>query len=966
MRQISDYTMAILSQTQGLEPINIVDIYWNIDNPTAVWRYSDRMLEGLAGRILELSNLENVVDITGNTNSQAVSLRIDDSDGSLKGVFDTSDIHKRRVTILQYFLGMPVEEAFIIFEGEISSPIVWKESDRTLSFQVLSKLEDQEIGFSVEEGDFDAVPQNLMGVAWPMIFGTVIQMKPIRVDEMPAFVTTEPVGIKTPLTGEVNTVNNNIAQSLASAQDNATQAYQAGNDLQTQASNLKNSTLPGQFDSVAKQWQDLQDQAQDAFKQANDYMAQYFKILSDNVKWVAPKDDPNDPKNLLDQKKEIGLIGADRLGQNSQSNTAILKINEATYVGNFTPSGFKILNKTSPYTEQPPTSGPVAVDQGLTTTEYSNKLQEDLSFWFAFGGTTAQCIQGISTNYLVSMFDVSINSVYAYRTLDGSRVLMPLPFQYWQKRNHVFGPINSTWIHIPNALSGLGEGWEDDLLCDVTCAIGPNVVDILIHLILNYTQHGYDQASFVHVRARVDFLPANFILTKRINIVQALQEIAFQARCAIWYSNGLFYIKYLAEEVDPVDTISESDVEFGSMSITCTETEDLVTKLTATWRPTPEEADYKIIYRHNVRRYGTHEQSFNFYIYNQQSYVEFAAIFWLIRKANTWKRIHFDTFLTKMKLEPFDTILLNFTRSWVANGPVPAIVEKVVLDTSTLKVSIQCWVPVRLGEMTQYPFAMPADIIATYIFPTLEAVNSGDAGGNGPGKDAVGTIPNNDVKPQNHTINQKKKQSDQGPGASIADSNVPQITTQLLTTTPFIVKGVKPGDDANATKSKQYQVQKYVKPTAPLPSVAVYPGIVQDKDSGKNYKVSVYFNGLNNDPTIITVRQLAIRDDDTINPGTPALVARNLVYSGDTLQSVEYTMQVPVWLKTIDEDTSSSAGSGGSAPGSGGGGGSGDFGGGGDFGTGSGESPDGSEGDGTISDTGGTEDNSSGETGDGG
>ena len=49
----------------------------------------------------------------------------------------------------------------------------WSERDRTVKITVLSQIEDLECGFSAEEGNFPYLPADLVGKAWPMIFGLV-------------------------------------------------------------------------------------------------------------------------------------------------------------------------------------------------------------------------------------------------------------------------------------------------------------------------------------------------------------------------------------------------------------------------------------------------------------------------------------------------------------------------------------------------------------------------------------------------------------------------------------------------------------------------------------------------------------------------------------------------------------------------------------------------------------------------
>jgi len=86
------------------------------------------------------------------------------------------------------------------------------------------------------------------------------------------------------------------------------------------------------------------------------------------------------------------------------------------------------------------------------------------------------------------------------------------------------------------------------------------------------------------------------------------------------------------------------------------------------------------ILRHNVRKYGTKEREFDFYIYNKLDMVLKSATFWLIRYSNTWKKVRFSTPLTKLNLETFDAVTLDFDSPYVANSDVLALVEKADYD----------------------------------------------------------------------------------------------------------------------------------------------------------------------------------------------------------------------------------------------------------------------------------------------
>ena len=162
MRKISPAALTQVTTNLGGEPLVVVAIYWNGKNSTPSY-YCDRGaffdLPQLQGKILKLANLDDVVNISNASNSQSVSITLDDTDNSIKNIYDHTDIHKKKVAIYQWFTQINFNEKFLIFEGLINSPIVWSEKDRTLSFDIVSKLEDAEIGFSPEEGDFRAFNQ---------------------------------------------------------------------------------------------------------------------------------------------------------------------------------------------------------------------------------------------------------------------------------------------------------------------------------------------------------------------------------------------------------------------------------------------------------------------------------------------------------------------------------------------------------------------------------------------------------------------------------------------------------------------------------------------------------------------------------------------------------------------------------------------------------------------------------------
>jgi len=184
MRSISANGLAKLATRCGNEPIAIVEVDWA---PNCTRVYADRDVgtapNTVPGRIIEIGDLDNVVNVSNNSSSQQINVTLDDTDGSIKKILDSADVHKRSARIYQYFDGLTYPtDRFLLFAGKVSSPISWNERDRTVKFTVISQLEDCEVGFSAEEGQFPYLPADLVGKTWPMIFGVVQDCPAIQVN----------------------------------------------------------------------------------------------------------------------------------------------------------------------------------------------------------------------------------------------------------------------------------------------------------------------------------------------------------------------------------------------------------------------------------------------------------------------------------------------------------------------------------------------------------------------------------------------------------------------------------------------------------------------------------------------------------------------------------------------------------------------------------------------------------------
>jgi hypothetical protein len=163
----------------GTEPVTIVEVDWT-GTPIA---YADKDFLGAEGKIIELSGLDAVAKVGSAGSAGSINITLDDGDGSIKTLLNTNDIHKRPARIYQSYEGLLDGDKFLLFSGEVSSPIVWSEGERTISFSVVNAIEDRELGFAPEDGEFDFVADSAIGVAWPLAFGDVVRVPAVRITE---------------------------------------------------------------------------------------------------------------------------------------------------------------------------------------------------------------------------------------------------------------------------------------------------------------------------------------------------------------------------------------------------------------------------------------------------------------------------------------------------------------------------------------------------------------------------------------------------------------------------------------------------------------------------------------------------------------------------------------------------------------------------------------------------------------
>lgn len=743
-RSIPTDALAKLATQHGTESILVVAVQW-VDGGSFTL-YADRAIEEeptVKPAILDLGTFDSILAVTLNETSQEVDVLLDDTDGTIKTIIDTHDIHKRDVVIYQWFPGIPFENKFIVFRGKINSPIIWKESDRTVSFAALSQLEDNEVGYSPEEGEFpDDNMEDLLGKPWPECFGTSVHQVGLKMDRKIQGSLGDSFGIADFTLSSTYHAHNQIANYLL-----AVQVYWAMAEAYLRTIG-----------------------AEDAAEQAS---ATQFQVAQQRTAALAERDKVG--KTLEDQldteRTSFRVIG----GETFPRGTLTLNINEALVVGNFGSGSnddrFYATSFTHPLRDEWVLASFI-IAGGLDLATLGNNLKsfpyaeyhragdndvytgtilgEQAGVFYAAVGTSVNIASNEPIRYIVSITPgyggrngTGVLKCAAFTTFEsGERVLMDIPTSYWRAYRQSFGSVTATIVEMYDALSKApDQPWEDTVYVTFQSSIGPNPVDVIAYLITRYTSFGIDETSFDHVRERLANYPMNFVFPGRKNIFTALQELTFQARCAIYLRNGAFYLQYLPEAQESVHTFNESNVDTNTLQLGFTATEDLITKFTGTWRAHgAQDEDNKCILRYNVKKYGTQEFTFDFYAYSLIDLVLKVMSYWIVRRGNTWKTLSYSASLDALNAEVFDGVTLDFVGDYASYDAVLGAVEQADYDSDQNTVNFSIWTGVRAGEMVPYDFAYPADISELLVFPDAIEEAEGYAGGGGIGQDTSGRL----------------------------------------------------------------------------------------------------------------------------------------------------------------------------------------------------------------------------------
>ncbi len=739
MRTVPAPTATYLQKNLGTNPTLILGIIWAEGGEEVL--YADQKIDGADypyPTLVQISGFDTALMVSGSGDSQSISVTLDDVDGQLKWITNNYDIHKLSVKLYHHFQGLHLDNKFLVFQGEINSPVVWDEGRRKLSFTILTHTEDAEVAFSMEEGDFPNIPEEALGKVWPLVFGQVCNMSVNQV--------------RSPRKGYLIAGEGwhdfTITPRLCQARYIQCPSIALG-----EVTTLEQDPLGGGYEQ-----EETMEYGPDP-NCVDDRFEAICNLLSRLEQETAYEHDV------------INIRGGDAF---PQGETITLSIDSALLIGSFNGTYFTVINRTHPEYEDWDHVACVAIEDHAYSIQLSNwndnwEETETGTAWYhnqdpvetladcqpasgiwrraPSGGASAswRAYEDIEAAgfvwkpagsevflqaeaeilYTVSLIPGTVDSVAAYRTMpNGRSLLMEIPSEYYTIYETDYDGYQVVEIGFEKKLSLYDSDWADALYVSFTSDVGPNPVDTIEWLLDKYTSLTYDSTTFTDVKSKLTNYPSNFYVNERTNVLELIHDIAYQSRCAVYIRNDVVFIKYLSEEPTPVRTITESDIIADTFMITLTETENVITKHTIGWKKADamveeeDETNLKIILKHNVAKYGITEQGWNYYTQNLYDVVLKSATFWLIRRANTWKHVEFDMPLRHLDLDIFDCVTLDVAQ--FSATPVKVVIESSMYNPDTNTIHFRCWTPILAGTDAAYFWAWPAQQPEVSRFPLSE------------------------------------------------------------------------------------------------------------------------------------------------------------------------------------------------------------------------------------------------------
>jgi hypothetical protein len=619
------------------EPVIIVGIRWGFNAPL-FFSTKNTKVNGNQQPLVTIITVGTYTNAKQQDNvgaTASMSITIKDVEGQAKKMLDLFRTEKAGATI---YLGFEASGKSIpLVSGEVIAPITWNEGDRTISLEIATVIESQQVGFSPTREDFFDLAPSAEGQAWPVIFGKCANVPCPK--------------IRQKITGFLKT-DIRLYSEVTQGTPTAFTFQRDGKGVKVFAADLNNEVAGRIY--VEGGWTFPQGKRVKIIISGvifeGTFNGDFFNVTTPNYPRVENVSFASRQSGADNQNYKVAWLNPQdvRSGVNIQGCHIYLKTtaNKAWYnycvkqegtkchfkypwadTMNGTPSSRGLLLVTSSQTIERAyacsESGLSSVDLDGMYFKYNSsnskpqayQMAQTLknapgAFWIGSAGEKVKLYDVNDPDiYICSAVELSsIDAVYGVkrvRTTTGQekKVFAPIPNTYYTKQlvsnYNINGQRASALLFFDSLTDKVEEGWEDQIYVTGTSTVGPNPADIIWWLITNYTNLTPD-GSFDHVASILgspknyrltypgDDAPeeprSDFALTSTQDAMSLAKQIAWQCKCALRVDSNIVQLIYL-NEIQPITILfDEGNTEKDSLELSFTDTTEIKTHLICRWR----------------------------------------------------------------------------------------------------------------------------------------------------------------------------------------------------------------------------------------------------------------------------------------------------------------------------------------------------------------------------------------------
>jgi len=626
----------------GVEINFAVQIYWSAGDVV----YNDKAAGSAEGRLLEVSN------VNMSANSRTVSFTLDDTDGTLRGLLDTEIVEG---TVCKVAVVITGGSTYVLFNGQLSSDVIWSEGERHLTLNAESVDESNqssEIGYTPIEGAFAALKEEAYGKPWPVVVGVCDRVPAVRVEFQ-----------------EDYTLN----------------------------------TMPYiNYDTSTYHIEDLEN-------------GDGISIFIDRIKFIGDQVDGTFTPTTKNAVIDTNIDLTDRVvGDDDEYNDCVVWLTDSSVslLNKFCimndPNGVQVVNRctgqygakckfSQPWGWLPDTTDFIIETAGFPKSSWTAEYEiyddsDNMLFrlpqdgWQIQGGSPVYYDSGedYDDKYICNLIESdNILAVWGKRKYFGKDIWSQIPSSYYTVNLDDSittdpGSVSRTVTSIEFSESlkkKYCENWEEDIWVSVDSIIPGTTSAAIEWIVSNYTSLSMDADSATVTR------PCNFMFTGNMDAIALIRGIAEQSACELVITNDQeVKLIDLTENItlSPDHTVDEDDIIFKSLELGLQETEDYNTVLEAKYvlrydgRPSSEKV-YAV--SSQVSQYGVKKRSWDLDYITCTSFAEAIVDFWHNRFTKSWKTVSFQTFTDALSWEIGDSIHIDLSAGILdsAHGRITAM-----------------------------------------------------------------------------------------------------------------------------------------------------------------------------------------------------------------------------------------------------------------------------------------------------